>query len=155
MSATIHEQILPMRESDLDAVAALEETLYVHPWTRRNFADSLEAGYLMRVLRRGAELAGYFILMIGVDEGHLLNISVARPWQRHGYGSLLIDHACELCRQRAATRLLLEVRPSNLAAQSLYRRRGFREIGVRRGYYPKGDIDRFRREDALVMALAL
>jgi len=155
VSTTVREQILPMQESDLDGVAALEQTLYVHPWTRRNFADSLEAGYQMHVLRRDAELCGYYILMAGVDEGHLLNISVARPWQRHGFGSLLIDHACELCRQRHATQLLLEVRPSNVTAQSLYRRRGFRQIGVRRGYYPKGDLDPFRREDALVMVLAL
>ena len=155
MSITTTEQVCAATSADLDDIATLEQTLYVHPWTRGNFADSLISGYPMRVLRRDGELIAYFVLMVSVDEGHLLNISVARPWQRHGYGGLLIDEACAICRARGANRLLLEVRPSNRPAQALYRRRGFLEIGVRRGYYPKGDIDHSRREDALVMGLAL
>jgi ribosomal-protein-alanine acetyltransferase len=155
MAALTNELLSPMSEADLDEVAALERTLYVHPWTRGNFADSLAAGYPMRLLRRDAELIAYFILLIGIDEGHLLNVSVALPWQRQGYGARLIEYASAICREYHVGNLLLEVRPSNLPAQSLYNRHGFRQVGVRRGYYPKGDIDQTHREDALVMMLAL
>jgi len=154
------ERLRPMRFEDLDAVMAVEHTLYTHPWSRLNFADSLSAeqsgaGYRTWVMKRGEDLVGYFVLMVAVDEVYLLNLSVARPFQRQGYANLLIDMVCQLARQGRATSLLLEVRPSNVPAQALYRKRDFRQIGVRRNYYPKGDIDPDHPEDALVMKLPL
>ncbi len=155
MALAAHDRFTPMSVADLDDVARVEQTLYVHPWTRGNFSDSITAGYSMRVLRCEHELKGYFVLMITPDLGHLLNLSVAQPWQRLGYGGWLIERAREVCLGRGVHELLLEVRPSNVAAQSLYKRCGFQQIGVRRGYYPRGDVDRLRSEDALVMKLSL
>jgi ribosomal-protein-alanine N-acetyltransferase len=94
-------------------------------------------------------LIGYGVLMIGVGEAHLLNLSVARPWQRRGLGRALLDHFVELAGRFGATRLLLEVRPSNVAARALYAQAGFLELSVRRGYYPAEG----GREDAILMGM--
>ena len=152
MSAVLKTaQLAPMLEQDLGEVLAIEKAIYTHPWTRGNFADSLRAGYECRSYRLNGELIGYFVLMVAVGEAHLLNLSVAAPHQRRGYGSALLDEATRLARSLGAANVFLEVRPSNRAAQELYYRYGFRKVAVRRGYYPAHS----GREDALVLSLAL
>jgi ribosomal-protein-alanine N-acetyltransferase len=140
-----------MRHEDLDEVLAIENAIYTHPWTRGNFSDSLRASYDCRTRRLQGELFGYFILMVAAGEAHLLNLSIAARHQRRGQGSALLREALELARRRGACNLFLEVRPSNVAAQALYARFGFRRAGVRRGYYPA----HFGREDALVCTVEL
>jgi [ribosomal protein S18]-alanine N-acetyltransferase len=140
-----------MREPDLGEVLAIESAIYTHPWTRGNFADSLRSGYECRTLRLGAELLGYFVLLVAAGEAHLLNLSIAGVHQRAGHGSMLLREAAALARKLGARNLFLEVRPSNAGAQALYTRFGFRRIGVRRGYYPA----QAGREDALVLTLPL
>jgi len=152
MSAVLKTaQLAPMLEQDLGEVIAIERAIYTHPWTRGNFADSLRAGYECRTYRLNGELIGYFVLMVAVGEAHLLNLSVATPHQRRGYGSALLDEATRLARSLGAANVFLEVRPSNRAAQELYFRYGFRKVAVRRSYYPAHS----GREDALVLSLAL
>ncbi|HMA87471.1 MAG TPA: ribosomal protein S18-alanine N-acetyltransferase [Burkholderiales bacterium] len=153
MSAVPKEtpRLEPMREADLAEVAAAESEIYTHPWSRGNFADSLRARYQCYTLRRGADLVGYFVLMVAAGEAHLLNLSVAAAHQRRGHGSALLADLMRLARELGARTLFLEVRPSNLGAQALYRRFGFRRIGLRRGYYPAQG----GREDALVLSVAL
>jgi ribosomal-protein-alanine N-acetyltransferase len=141
----------PMRAADLDRVMEIEPTLYSHPWTRGNFADSLAAGYSCWVVECAGALAGYGALMIGVREAHLLNLSVATPWQRRGLGRLLLEHFVSIARASDAAQMFLEVRPSNMVARQLYVGVGFREITFRRAYYPSGR----GREDALLMGIAL
>ena len=140
-----------MTAADLDAVVAIEKTIYPHPWTRGNFSDSLAAGYHCWIAECGGETAGYSVVMIAAGEAHLLNLSVASPWQRRGVGRELLGFVLKLAREQRAERILLEVRPSNGAARSLYAAAGFAEIATRRGYYP---ADR-SREDAIVLELAL
>lgn len=153
MSAVLKDapRLQAMRDEDLDEVLAIESVIYTHPWTRGNFGDSLRAGYDCLTWRLQRELVGYFVLMSAAGEAHLLNLSIAARHQRSGHGSALLREALELARRRGARSLFLEVRPSNCAAQALYRRFGFRRVAVRRGYYPAG----FGREDALVYTLAL
>ena len=153
MSAVLKEapELAVMREADLDEVMAVENAVYSHPWTRGNFADSLRAGYACRTWRLRGELVGYFVLMVGAGEAHLLNLSVAARWQRRRHGTQLLREAISLARGLGAGSLFLEVRPSNRGAQNLYTRFGFREVAVRRGYYPAHD----GREDALVLLLPL
>jgi ribosomal-protein-alanine N-acetyltransferase len=153
MSAVLKEapQLAPMREQDLDAVTAIEDAIYSHPWTRGNFSDSLRAGYACRTWRSAGRLVGYFVLMTGAGEAHLLNLSIAAEWQRRGQGSTLLREAAALAAGLGAATLFLEVRPSNLAAQALYRKFGFQKVAVRRDYYPAHD----GREDALVLTLPL
>jgi len=153
MSAVLKEapRLEPMREDDLDEVLAIENAIYTHPWTRGNFSDSLRAGYDCRTWRLSGEIIGYFILIAAAGEAHLLNLSIAARHQRSGHGSALLREALDLSRRRGARSVFLEVRPSNVAAQALYGRFGFRRIAVRRGYYPA----HFGREDALVYTLPL
>jgi ribosomal-protein-alanine N-acetyltransferase len=153
MSAVLKDapRLMPMQESDLAEVMAIESVLYTHPWTRGNFADSLRASYQCWTWRLGNELLGYFILLVAAGEGHLLNLSVATARQRAGHGSALLKESMRLARSRGALHLFLEVRPSNLGAKALYDRFGFRQVAVRRGYYPGYG----GREDALVLTIAL
>jgi ribosomal-protein-alanine N-acetyltransferase len=146
-----HWSLRPMRPADLDQVVAVERAIYAHPWTLGNFRDSLHAGYSCWVLEDRGELIGYGVLMIGVGEAHLLNLSVALAWQRRGLGRALLQHFIELAGRFGATRMLLEVRPSNVAARALYAQAGFLELSVRRGYYPA----EAGREDAILMGMDL
>ena len=153
MSAVLKDapRLVRMQDSDLAEVMAIESAIYSHPWTRGNFSDSLRAGYQCWAWRLGDELLGYFVLLVAAGEGHLLNLSIAASRQRAGHGSALLKEAMRLARSRGAQHILLEVRPSNLAAKALYSRFGFHEVAVRRDYYPADT----GREDALVLTLAL
>ncbi|MBI4755387.1 MAG: ribosomal protein S18-alanine N-acetyltransferase [Betaproteobacteria bacterium] len=137
-----------MRQRDLDEVAAAEATLFDFPWTRGNFADSLQTGHSAWVCRVDRALAGYGIMLLALDEAHLLNLSVLKPWQGRGYARGMLRHFFRTARRNGATRMYLEVRPSNSRAIALYQDFGFVRVGLRRGYYPAGE----GREDALVMA---
>jgi len=143
--------IEPLGERDLEGVVAIEREIYEFPWTLGNFRDSLAAGYSCWGHHSGDGLIGYTVMMLGASEAHLLNLSIAAPWQRRGFGSRLLEHLTRVARAYGADVLFLEVRPSNLGARRLYTRRGFRYVGVRKGYYPARD----GREDALLLSLSL
>lgn len=142
-----------MQIDDLTEVMAIENDVYPHPWTRGNFLDSLQSDYEIWTVRDpSGSLAGYLLLMISVDEAHLLNIAVRRDLHGAGVGRLLLDLAVKLSRDKGMQSILLEVRPSNDRAVEVYERYGFAGIGVRRGYYPAAQGS---REDAIVMRLML
>ncbi|MCX7150166.1 MAG: ribosomal protein S18-alanine N-acetyltransferase [Rhodocyclales bacterium] len=141
----------PMTEADLDAVAEAERRIYAFPWTRGNFADSLAAGHGAWLAQEKGCMTGYAVMMQALDEVHLLNITVLPEAQGAGRGSALLSHLIDLARMKAATRMLLEVRPGNTSGQGFYQRHGFVEIGRRRDYYPAHE----GREDAIVMACEL
>ena len=156
----------PMTEADVDSVHAVEASAYAHPWSARHFLDSLRAGHPAVLLLGealpgetpyptrpdGRWLLGYFVAMPGVDEVHLLNITVNPPHQRQGWARFMLDALVLWSRGQRAEALWLEVRQSNAPARRLYERYGFVERGLRRGYYPAGAQS---REDAVVMQLAL
>ncbi|HEY0843860.1 MAG TPA: ribosomal protein S18-alanine N-acetyltransferase [Noviherbaspirillum sp.] len=143
----------PMQVSDLPEVLAIENDVYPYPWTRGNFLDSMYSGYETWTLRdTSGALAGYFLLMLAVDEAHLLNISVRRDLHGKGVGRLQLDKVVDIAREKGMTSVLLEVRPSNRRALAIYEQYGFVRIGQRKGYYPaEGNT----REDAIVMRLPL
>jgi len=134
----------------LDAVLRVEQRAYAHPWSRANFADALAAGYHARVLCAGEEILGYLIAMKGVDEVHLLNITVAPQYQRQGWARQMLDMLLLWARSVGAQWVWLEVRVGNAAALGLYTAQGFRRMGTRKDYYPAGKGE---REDAVVMSL--
>ena len=155
----------PMTHADLARVAAVEHSAYKYPWSMGNFSDSLKSGYQAQMLLGGpdtpdapAPLLGYFVAMLGVDEVHLLNITVAPAYQLQGWGRLMLDGLALWSLGQGAQWLWLEVRASNTHAKALYLRYGFRAVGLRKGYYPQGGhhpIGLTAREDAVVMSLAL
>ncbi|MEO7641808.1 MAG: ribosomal protein S18-alanine N-acetyltransferase [Ramlibacter sp.] len=148
----IEAQFEPLTESRLDEVLAIEQAAYVHPWTRGNFADSLRAGYQAQLLCAGGLVLGYFVAMKGVEEVHLLNITVAPEMQRQGWGRVMLDALAVWSRGQGAQWLWLEVRASNRRAQGIYERHGYRRVGDRKHYYP---ASHGWREDAVVMSLKL
>lgn len=156
MSALLERQLPPfeaaaMRVPDLTEVMAVERLAYAVPWTHGNFVDSLAAGYPAEVLRGPrAELLGYWAAMPGVDELHLLNITVVPHWQGHGLAVAMLERVVAECRRRGLTQLWLEVRVSNERARAVYARYGFAEVGRRRAYYP---VKQGPREDAILMSL--
>lgn len=156
---------VPMTEADLDVVCEMEKRAYAHPWSSRHFRDSLAAGHPVVLLvgeARPAETAlaqfggrvllGYMVAMRGVDEVHLLNITVSPDHRRQGWGRFLLDALALWSRGQGAHCLWLEVRESNAPARALYTRYGFHQVGVRKGYYPNGPRE---REHAIVMSLLL
>lgn len=136
-----------MTLADVDTVLAIECQVHQHPWTRTNFIDALENNYVCKVYKVANELAGYAVLMPAPDEMSLLDISIASPYQRKGLGNKLLGELLALARSMKFERMILEVRVSNVAANALYQKAEFKQIGVRRDYYPNEN----GREDAVVM----
>ena len=148
-----------MTPGRLSEVARVEFSAYKYPWSLGNFSDSLNAGYHAQLLTAGnqpnATLLAYFVAMKGVDETHLLNLTVAPAHQRHGWARVMLDALALWSRGQNAQWLWLEVRASNAHAKAVYLHCGFREVGLRKGYYPAGGSLINPREDAIVMSLKL
>ena len=142
----------PMTQDNLDAVIAIEQTAYSHPWTRGNFRDSLNPLFEAQCLWLDGELLGYFLAMHGVEEMHLLNITVAPAHQGQGWGHMMLDALSLMSRHAGAQWLWLEVRQSNQRALQVYARYVFKQVSIRKDYYPAG---RQQREHAVVMSLKL
>jgi ribosomal-protein-alanine N-acetyltransferase len=142
-----------MRETDVDAVMAIELTSYAFPWEHQTFHDCLHAGYSCWIREAGTpkEIDAYGILMAGLGEAHILNMCVHPVRRGHGVGRSVLRHLLDRAARIRAERIFLEVRPSNTAAYCLYTQAGFVPVGRRKGYYPAVD----GREDAIVMVLAL
>ena len=140
-------RLRPMTVDDLPAVMVLEEELFApDTWTEAMYRDELARTdtrtYL--VAEDGERVVGYAGLIAYDDEAHVATLGVTKALQGEGIGSLLLDDLLAEADRRSPV-VLLEVRADNEPAQRLYRRRGFEEIGRRRGYYqPSGD-------DAVVM----
>jgi len=146
----------PMHMGDLDTIMQIEPTIYSHPWTRGNFSDSLNSGYSAWVIEEKNEMIGYALMMMVMDEAHLLNLSVAKHRQKQGLGRYLLEHMMTIAKRHKAANMFLEVRASNISAIALYENIGFCEMAVRRGYYPADPkTGENGREDAVLMGLAL
>jgi ribosomal-protein-alanine N-acetyltransferase len=109
-------------------------------WRRNRFSDneSPESG--------GQRVIGFASMWLMADEAHITNIAVRQSYQRQGIGELLLMSTIDLTAELRANIVTLEVRVSNLPAQSLYNKWGFTEVGLRRGYYTDN------REDAILMS---
>jgi [ribosomal protein S18]-alanine N-acetyltransferase len=167
MSENIAElSFLPMQAADLDDVLEIESLSHLHPWTKGNFSDSLAAGHWAYCIRPQVDQAikgsyldpavlwAYCILFPAVDELHLLNITVSPKLRKLGLASRMMAAIEGVAAQQNIPRIILEVRPSNIAAVTLYQKLGYKQIGTRKNYYP-ADPQLGTREDALVMAKSI
>ena len=136
-----------MRAEDLDAVLAIERASFSMPWSRGAFLCEIQQSRVARcwVMRDAAEVVGYLCLWEVADEVHITNIAVRPDRRRRGLARTLLGGILEGARQRHLRQVVLEVRPSNAEARTLYESFGFRVVGRRRGYYYDTG------EDALVM----
>jgi ribosomal-protein-alanine N-acetyltransferase len=150
--AAVEVQFAPLLAEHIDAVVQIEQRAYAHPWNRTNFSDALQSGYQAQMLLADETLLGYFVAMEGVEEVHLLNITVAPEFQRQGWSRVMLDALTLWARGRQAQWLWLEVRVGNTRAMHVYEAQGYARVGVRKDYYPAGHG---KREDAVVMGLKL
>lgn len=144
-------EIRPMTESDVRSVIVIERASYQFPWSEGIFRDCLRVSYLCRVAASGGEIVGYGIMSTGAGEAHVLNLCVHAPFRNRGVGGRFLEHLIEHARRERVREIFLEVRPSNTAAIRLYHSLGFRQVGIRRGYYQAAG----GREDAAVLKRVL
>ena len=137
--------IEPMTETDLEAVAAIEQASFQDPWPLKSFCNELQNNRLaVYFVARSEDLViAYIGAWIIIDEGHITTMAVAEPYRRRGIAGRLINALIEKAQQRGAHCLTLEVRPSNTAARCFYEKLGFAILGRRKRYY--------KNEDALIM----
>ncbi|MCL6449987.1 MAG: ribosomal protein S18-alanine N-acetyltransferase [Acetobacteraceae bacterium] len=139
----------PMEPRDIEQVVQIERAVYPSPWSPQAFyaeiTENLCACYI--TARAGPAVVGYAGMWVLLGEAHVTNVAVHPAYQRCGIGSRLLEELIERARLRGATRMTLEVRPSNAVALHLYEKYGFRQKGVRRNYYSD------TQEDAIIMWL--
>ena len=144
--------IQPLTPADLDAVVEIERLSFRTPWLRQAFEEEMARPWArVEVLRdavtgRPVAFADYWLV---ADELHILNIATHPEARRQGHGAQLLRHILELARLASYKTVELEVRRSNLAAQALYHRFQFRQVGMRARYYEDNG------EDAILMTLSL
>jgi [ribosomal protein S18]-alanine N-acetyltransferase len=137
-------EIRRMTEADLDPVIVIELQSFRSPWSRRSFEAELEKPIgrpLVFIAEK--EIVGYIIGWRVVDELHIANLAVRPDWRRRGVAEILLRHMEKT--ESGISWVGLEVRASNTPARALYRKLGFHEAGVRKGYYAD------ENEDAILM----
>jgi len=143
-------EIYRMREmvpADLDEVMVIEEKSFTTPWNRRMYERELGENPFAtcQVMLADTRVVGYIDYWRVHEEGHIMTVAVAAGNRRQGLGEKLIRQALAVLERHRVKRVLLEVRPSNNAARTLYDKLGFYQLGVRPRYYSDTG------EDALVM----
>lgn len=139
-----------MCKADIPALVVLERQCFSVPWSVKQYETVIgNEPFHVFGIRDGQDLVGYLTLFAAAWEMEILNIAVHPSHRRQGHGQRMLSHVLHLCRRMGIKRGYLEVRRSNIAAQSLYTAFGFEEVGVRRRYYPDN------REDAIIMRLDL
>jgi len=135
--------------ADLTELVRIETACFSDPWSAQGFAEVMSTPGSLALLGLGAgqQAIGYLLARRVLDESEILNLAVVPGERRRGLGRQLLEQALTLLRREGIRQVYLEVRPSNDAAQALYRSFGFRPMGLRPNYY------RSPREDGLVLCL--
>ena len=142
-------EIVPMTAAHVPAVAALELLSFPMPWSAQDIAGELENPLSLWLVALFEEkLIGYIGSQTVLDAADIMNVAVSPEWRRHGVGRALLLALEERLRAAGVTSMTLEVRPSNLPAQTLYRVLGYCQVGRRKNYYinPKEDALILRKE---------
>lgn len=137
----------PMTLDDLDGVLVIEKASFTLPWSREAFYNELVHNRYAKyvVMEHDGRLVGYCGMWVVIDEAHITNVAVLPEYRGKKLGEALMRRMMEMAKQLGAATMTLEVRVSNEVAQSLYRKLGFLNGGIRKRYYPDN------QEDALVM----
>ncbi|MDT4971563.1 MAG: [ribosomal protein S18]-alanine N-acetyltransferase [Pseudonocardiales bacterium] len=137
--------VVAMNAAHIDALMPYERTMFgTEAWTaggyRSELADTKRRHYLVAQGEQG-ELLGWAGVMVIADSAEILTVGVVPSARRRGIARQLLDGLLAEARRRGAVEAFLEVRVDNQAAQSLYVREGFAQVGVRPGYYDGGRVD--------------
>jgi ribosomal-protein-alanine N-acetyltransferase len=131
--------------ADLAEVLAIERTSFPDPWSADGFRSVLLNKLFTSIGIFQGDLLGYLVSMAVEDELHILNIAVKPDKRRRGYGEMLLKYILNFF-QKKLKFVYLEARVSNINAIDFYLKRGFKNVGIRKKYYPNG-------EDAVLMTL--
>jgi ribosomal-protein-alanine N-acetyltransferase len=143
-------RIVPMTREDLPQVLEIERVSFPLPFSENLFHMELDLNSAhMMVAKLGDEVRGYLDFWHIDNEMHVINIAVSPRSRREGIGSQLMRYLAEFGNRKQAELIYLDVRESNVAAINLYKKCGFEQIDIRKGYYQDNE------EDALVMELKL
>lgn len=151
--STVNSLTLTLQQltaSTIADVMALESKAHTHPWRLSSFEGCLKGRQQCWLAYVDDRLVGYIVFAHGGGDAEILNIVVAKEFQRRGIASCLIEYAVNSLKEHAQM-LFLEVRVSNHKAIELYAKEGFFEVGQRKNYYPTAN----GHEDALLMARQL
>lgn len=149
--------LVPIQESMLEQIYAIEQICQDTPWTKGNFMDAIRTGYHAQAVvemsaSENVTVIGYYVALKGVDEVHLLNINIAPAYQKQGFGWLLLEYLKLWSLSEQMQYIWLEVREHNERALSVYKKFGFQQVGQRKNYYAMKNGE---REDAILMSLNL
>ena len=140
--------IVPFEERFASSAAEIEKACFSEPWSEQSLLSELQReDSVMFAALLDEKVIGWAGLEYVCGEGSVTNIAVLPEHRRIGAGEMLTRSLIDACEQLTLTSLTLEVRPSNKAAISLYKKLGFKELGIRPNFYS------FPREDALMMQL--
>lgn len=140
-------EIVDMNRFHIDGVLEVENSTFHIPWTRADFEKEIKENNMAvyKVALDDGKPVGYAGMWHIVNEGHITNVAVHEDYRRQGIGERLIDALFDVANDREMIGLTLEVRISNMAAQKLYTKKGFRPEGFRKNYYQD------TKEDAVIM----
>lgn len=136
-----------MKAEDIERVLEIEELSFLTPWSRESFEAELERNDLAKyvVAKVDGKVAGYGGIWIVLDEGHITNIAVHPDYRGQKLGERITQALINIAGKNKAGNITLEVRASNEAARNLYKKLGFVDSGIRKGYYVDSG------EDAIIM----
>ncbi|MDK2992536.1 MAG: [ribosomal protein S18]-alanine N-acetyltransferase [Clostridiales bacterium] len=140
-------QVTEMRLSDLDDVEEIERLCFPTPWSKEAFRTEIMRNFCARyaVARLNGRVVGYIGMWLVIDEAHITNVAVHPDYRHRGIGEKLMRYMMKMAVDIGISRMTLEVRKSNIVAQKLYKKLGFEESGIRKGYYLSNN------EDAIIM----
>lgn len=142
-------EIVPMTGEDIKSVYDVECKSFITPWSLESFTSEIYNNNMAKYLvaKIDGKVVGYGGMWIILDEGHITNIAVHPDHRGKKIGDALVKALINLAGENDVKRMTLEVRPSNWTAINLYKKYGFKEAGVRKGYYQDTG------EDAIIMWL--
>tara|TARA_A100001015_G_C14927186_1_gene686874 strand:+ start:156 stop:605 length:450 start_codon:yes stop_codon:yes gene_type:complete len=136
-------------EEDLSELLRLETACFSYPWRKNHFLESFRHSDMVFLVTCENCNIGYSVFRFILDECEILSLGIEPECQSRGYGTQLIEFCMQKARENNCKKLFLEVRVSNLPAQRLYEKIGFKSIGLRKNYYQGSE----GREDAIVMGV--
>lgn len=137
-----------MTEEDIDQVTEISSLSFSHSWSRKSYEQELQnslAKYFVAEIDN--KVIGFVGTWLIVDESHITNVAVHPDYRKNGIASKLIDAMISYCKEHGCIAYTLEVRAGNIPAISLYKKHGFKQDGIRKGYYQDNN------EDAILMWL--
>ena len=138
--------IRPMTIDDVDGVFEVEKNCFEHYWSKGEFEKEMKndvARYLVADI--DGKIVGYVGIWFVAGEGHITNVAVHSDYRGQKIGDILIKHLVKICKDNNIFAMTLEVRVSNIVAQNLYKKYGFKLAGIRKEYYSDN------KEDAMIM----